>query len=105
MGVLPEASNELVPKPYRVRRPVDISCHSIDPLQWLMANADSPIIEFYPQEFTQDMNGKKQEWEAVVKIPFIDEKRLLSAMACKFVVPSSPSVLTKNSLRITTRRR
>ncbi|KAI6855584.1 hypothetical protein KC334_g22350, partial [Hortaea werneckii] len=29
------------------------------------------------------MNGKKQEWEAVVKIPFIDEKRLLGAMATR----------------------
>lgn len=27
-----------------------------------------------------DMNGKKQDWEAVVKIPFIDETRLLKAM-------------------------
>jgi 5'-3' exoribonuclease 1 len=29
------------------------------------------------------MNGKKQEWEAVVKIPFIDGKRLVEAMATK----------------------
>lgn len=29
------------------------------------------------------MNGKKMEWEAVVKIPFIDEKRLLAAMKQK----------------------
>ena len=29
------------------------------------------------------MNGKKQDWEAVVKIPFIDEDRLLPAMATK----------------------
>jgi len=27
-----------------------------------------------------DKNGKQQEWEAVVLIPFIDEKRLISAM-------------------------
>jgi 5'-3' exonuclease len=40
----------------------------------------SPIIDFYPSEFELDMNGKKQEWEAVVKIPFIDENRLLQAM-------------------------
>lgn len=46
----------------------------------LMWDPNSPILDFYPQEFDQDLNGKKQEWEAVVKIPFIDEKRLLRAM-------------------------
>lgn len=48
-----------------------------------MYDPNSPILDFYPEEFEQDLNGKKQEWEAVVKIPFIDEKRLLKAMACK----------------------
>lgn len=47
-----------------------------------MYEVDSPILDFYPETFEQDMNGKKQEWEAVVKIPFLDEKRLLQAMAC-----------------------
>lgn len=46
-----------------------------------MDDPNSPIIDFYPTEFESDLNGKKQEWEAVVKIPFIDESRLLSAMA------------------------
>ncbi|KAI0303658.1 exonuclease II [Multifurca ochricompacta] len=64
MGVMPEASKELLPEAYR----------------GLMWDPNSPIIDFYPQEFEQDLNGKKQEWEAVVKIPFIDEKRLLDAM-------------------------
>ncbi|KAF9778851.1 exonuclease II [Thelephora terrestris] len=67
MGVLPEASKELVPPPYRP----------------LMYDVDSPILDFYPKDFEQDLNGKKQEWEAVVKIPFIDENRLLQAMASK----------------------
>ncbi|XP_028614807.1 5'-3' exoribonuclease 1 [Grammomys surdaster] len=48
--------------------------------QHLMTSEDSPIIEYYPPDFKTDLNGKQQEWEAVVLIPFIDEKRLLEAM-------------------------
>lgn len=67
MGVLPDRSKKIVPEVY-----------------WdLMTSPDSPVIDFYPRDFELDMNGKKQEWEAVVKIPFIDEKRLLAAMAPK----------------------
>ena len=48
-----------------------------------MINEDSPIKEFYPIEFETDLNGKQQEWEAIVLIPFINEARLVSAMeAC-----------------------
>ncbi|KAI9670833.1 MAG: hypothetical protein M1829_004722 [Trizodia sp. TS-e1964] len=67
MGVLPDRSKKIVPEPYHI----------------LMTSKDSPIIDFYPREFELDMNGKRMEWEAVVKIPFIDEKRLLKAMAPK----------------------
>ena len=67
MGVLPDRSKVIVPTPY----------HD------LMTNPNSPIIDFYPRDFELDMNGKKMEWEAVVKIPFIDESRLLPAMKTK----------------------
>ena len=67
MGVLPDRSKQILPMPY----------HD------LMTNPDSPIIDFYPRGFELDMNGKKMEWEAVVKIPFIDERRLLTAMKPK----------------------
>ena len=67
MGVLPDRSKKIVPEAYHP----------------LMTSADSPIIDFYPRDFELDMNGKKMEWEAVVKIPFIDEKRLLNAMSTK----------------------
>ena len=45
-----------------------------------MVNDDSPIKDYYPVEFHTDLNGKEQEWEAVVLIPFIDEEWLLAAM-------------------------
>jgi 5'-3' exoribonuclease 1 len=48
-----------------------------------MFDPNSSILDFYPQDFEQDLNGKKQDWEAVVKIPFIDEERLLPAMKCE----------------------
>ncbi|TVY58970.1 5'-3' exoribonuclease 1 [Lachnellula cervina] len=67
MGVLPDRSKKIVPVVY----------HD------LMTNPNSPIIDFYPRDFELDMNGKKMEWEAVVKIPFIEEDRLLAAMAPK----------------------
>ncbi|KAJ3372350.1 hypothetical protein HDU91_003960 [Kappamyces sp. JEL0680] len=64
MAVLPPLSRQHVPPS----------------LQDLMTDAHSPIIDFYPATFELDMNGKKADWEAIVKIPFIDEKRLLRAI-------------------------
>uniref|UniRef100_A0A2R5LDG2 5'-3' exoribonuclease 1 n=1 Tax=Ornithodoros turicata TaxID=34597 RepID=A0A2R5LDG2_9ACAR len=65
MSIMPTASKKLVPNAY----------------QSLMESEDSPIVDYYPREFSTDLNGKQQEWEAVVLIPFIDETRLLPAMA------------------------
>lgn len=61
MGVLPPLSKTLVPAALRD----------------LMTNPESPLIDFYPMNFEADLNGKKASWEAVVKIPFIEEQRLL----------------------------
>jgi 5'-3' exonuclease len=54
-----------------------------------MTEPNSPIIDFYPQTFEMDMNGKKSEWEAIVKIPFIDQKRLLSSISARAALLSS----------------
>ena len=67
MGVLPDRSKKIVPPAFRD----------------LMTSPSSPIIDFYPRDFELDMNGKKMDWEAVVKIPFIDQKRLLDAIATR----------------------
>ncbi|XP_070701631.1 5'-3' exoribonuclease 1 isoform X2 [Pempheris klunzingeri] len=64
LAVLPAASMSLLPEAYR----------------HLMTSESSPIIEYYPLDFKTDLNGKQQEWEAVVLIPFIDERCLLAAM-------------------------
>uniref|UniRef100_A0A4W5PS22 5'-3' exoribonuclease 1 n=1 Tax=Hucho hucho TaxID=62062 RepID=A0A4W5PS22_9TELE len=64
LGVLPAASKDLLPQSYR----------------HLMTSENSSIIEYYPLDFKTDLNGKQQEWEAVVLIPFIDERCLLAAM-------------------------
>ncbi|XP_047526859.1 5'-3' exoribonuclease 1 isoform X3 [Vanessa atalanta] len=65
LAVLPAASKHLLPSPF----------HD------LMTDEDSPIVHYYPVLFETDLNGKKNSWEAVVLIPFIDETNLLSAMA------------------------
>lgn len=63
MANLPPSSAELLPVPY----------------QWLMKSPKSPIVDFYPESFTVDMNGKRWPWEAVVLLPFIDSDKLISA--------------------------
>lgn len=54
LAVLPAASRQLLPKPF----------------QNLMIMEQSDIIDYYPVDFKTDLNGKQQEWEAVVLIPY-----------------------------------
>ncbi|GAA5906738.1 hypothetical protein JCM6882_003289 [Rhodosporidiobolus microsporus] len=68
MGVFPAASRIHLPEPF----------------QQLMIGEDSPILDFYPEEFHIDMNGKKMLWQGVALLPFIDQDRLLGAMATKY---------------------
>jgi 5'-3' exoribonuclease 2 len=45
----------------------------------LMHSHDSEILEFYPLDFSIDLNGAKQPWKAVILLPFIDSTRLIQA--------------------------
>ena len=45
--------------------------------QPLMKDSRSPIIDFFPTDFRVDQEGKRNDWEGVVLVPFIDEARLL----------------------------
>ncbi|KAL2018058.1 hypothetical protein VTK56DRAFT_1324 [Thermocarpiscus australiensis] len=64
MSVLPAASRHAIPEVF----------HD------LMTSADSPIVDFYPEEFEIDLNGKKMAWQGVALLPFIEMPRLLAAM-------------------------
>lgn len=63
LACLPPASCTLLPECYR----------------WLMTDPSSPVIDFYPTDFSTDLNGMKMEYEAIVLLPFIDLGRLLAA--------------------------
>lgn len=50
-----------------------------------MIMEQSDIIDYYPVNFKTDLNGKQQEWEAVVLIPFIDEVSMSSKVGMRKV--------------------
>lgn len=73
MSVLPAASRSALPEVF----------HD------LMLNKDSEIIDFYPEEFEVDLNGKKFAWQGVALLPFIDMPRLLKAVQAKYPLLSA----------------
>ncbi|XP_076268478.1 5'-3' exoribonuclease 2 Rat1 isoform X2 [Rhynchophorus ferrugineus] len=64
MGVFPAASSKHVPKPWAT----------------LMSDPESTIIDFYPEDFKIDLNGKKFAWQGVALLPFVEESRLFKAL-------------------------
>mmetsp|Transcript_51534 Transcript_51534/g.75383 ORF Transcript_51534/g.75383 Transcript_51534/m.75383 type:complete len:550 (-) Transcript_51534:45-1694(-) len=61
LAVLPPKSSNLLP----------------ESLAKLMIQDNSPISNFYPENFQIDMNGKKNVWEGIILLPFIEQKKLL----------------------------
>ena len=67
MSVLPAASRHSIPEVFHE----------------LMLKEDSPILDFYPEDFQIDLNGKKMSWQGIALLPFIEMPRLLAAMATR----------------------
>ena len=63
LSVMPAGSAHLLPRAYRP----------------LMCEESSPIRDFYPEDFPIDFEGKRNDWEGVCLVPFIDASRLLEA--------------------------
>ncbi|KAL7807700.1 exoribonuclease [Trichoderma gracile] len=81
MSVLPAASRHALPEVFHE----------------LMTEKDSEIIDFYPEEFEIDLNGKKMAWQGVALLPFIDMKRLLKAVQSKYPL-LSPDDIARNTI-------
>jgi 5'-3' exoribonuclease 1 len=83
MSCLPPASSSLLPMPFR----------------YLMTSPDSPIIHFYPVDFEVDMNGKKNPWEGVNLLPFIEIDLMLDTIA-KYVPQEKLTPAEKHRNRV-----
>ncbi|XP_072390493.1 5'-3' exoribonuclease 2 homolog [Diabrotica undecimpunctata] len=79
MGVFPAASCKHVPEPWAE----------------LMSDPDSPIIDFYPEDFKIDLNGKKFAWQGVALLPFVEETRLFKALE-PYYKKLSPAEIKRN---------
>ena len=65
MAVQPPSSAKLLPEPFR----------------HFMEDPQSPLAEFFPEEVQVDFEGKRNDWEGVVLLPFLDADRLKAAIA------------------------
>lgn len=81
MGVFPAASGNFLPTTWRA----------------LMSDPESSIIDFYPDDFAIDLNGKKYAWQGVALLPFVDERRLRAALA-EVYNDLTPEEVRRNSL-------
>ena len=68
MSVFPAASRSHVPEPWGK----------------LMIDPECEIIDFYPEDFKIDLNGKKYAWQGVALLPFVDEVRLKKCLSAVY---------------------
>jgi 5'-3' exonuclease len=61
LSVLPPQSFHLLPASYAIQ--------------------SNQLEKYFPHDFVTDLNGKKNVWECVVQIPFIDEKDLVTKIS------------------------
>eukprot|EP00915_Cephaloidophora_sp_WS-2016_P001069 GHVH01001477.1.p1 GENE.GHVH01001477.1~~GHVH01001477.1.p1 ORF type:complete len:938 (-),score=119.84 GHVH01001477.1:70-2883(-) len=61
LAVLPIASSHALPRPYQI----------------MMAESTGPLADVYPYMFQEDSDGRKQAWQWIPLLPFIDPKRLV----------------------------
>lgn len=61
LAVLPQASKDILPKAF----------------QKLTYIPDSPLIDYFPNEFKTDLNEKIHDYEAIILIPFMDDQLLM----------------------------
>ena len=61
LAVLPPKSSRLLPETFGD----------------LMTKDNSGLLKFYPKDFELDMNGKKNLWEGIILLPFIDQNILI----------------------------
>ena len=83
LSVLPPQSAGLLPKP----------------LAELMIHPSSPLTEYYPNDFESDANGKRQSWEAIVQIPFIEADILLDTVNKVIAADAAGQELLSNAER------
>lgn len=61
--VLPPTSKDLLPSA----------------LQYLISEEKSPISKYYPKQFEVDLEGKRNEWEAIALLPIVDVNEVKNA--------------------------
>ncbi|KAF7313569.1 5'-3' exoribonuclease [Mycena chlorophos] len=76
MGVFPAASRKQIPAVFH-----PLMTDPSSPLRGASNKENMPTVDFYPEEFQIDMNGKRMAWQGVALLPFIDERALLDNMA------------------------